>query len=73
MSDDTAVPRPAPHYLTVRQTIEAYPVLGRTRLYELIAAGEIESFTLGRRRVIVAPSVDAYLQRLQRQSAASVA
>jgi excisionase family DNA binding protein len=35
----------------------------RRYLYELLARGELESFTMGRARRIVAASIDAYVQR----------
>lgn len=50
-------------YLTVSQVVDRYP-LGRSKLYELVGAGEVQSFNLGRRRVIVRGSLDAYLARL---------
>lgn len=37
---------------------------GKTRLYELLAAGEIKSIKSGRSRLIFQRSVDAYLARL---------
>jgi len=36
---------------------------GITRLYELIAAGEIDSYTDGRARRIVVSSIRSYVQR----------
>lgn len=50
-------------YITVNQAIENYPI-GRSKLYELISSGDIKSFSLGRRRVVVASSIDAYLAAL---------
>lgn len=35
----------------------------RRYLYELLAHGEVESFTMGRARRIVAASIDAYVER----------
>jgi excisionase family DNA binding protein len=41
--------------------------IGRSRVYELIADGSIESFTLGKRRLIV---VDSYRKLIERQRTA---
>ncbi len=38
--------------------------LGRTTLYELIAAGELETVVVGRRRLVPASSMQAYVDRL---------
>lgn len=39
--------------------------VGRTKVYELIEAGEIETVRIGRRRLVVAESIDAYVERLR--------
>jgi len=39
--------------------------VGRSTLYELIAAGEIESVHIGRRHLVVRSSLDAYVERLR--------
>ena len=39
--------------------------LGRTKVYELIANGELESITIGRARRIPADSIHAYVERLR--------
>jgi excisionase family DNA binding protein len=39
--------------------------VGRTKVYELIAAGELESITIGRARRIPADSIRAYVERLR--------
>jgi excisionase family DNA binding protein len=45
---------------------------GNTRLYELIAAGEIESYRDGRSRKIPVASIQAYVrQRIEAERAAS--
>lgn len=41
---------------------------GRSKLYELIAAGELESFSIGRRRVVVAASLRKLVKRLRAAS-----
>jgi excisionase family DNA binding protein len=45
---------------------EAFPALsiGRTQLFDLLRRGEITSVKVGRRRLIPAASLDAYLARL---------
>jgi excisionase family DNA binding protein len=40
--------------------------LGRTKLHELIAAGEVRSVKIGRRRLIPMAALDEYVDRLQR-------
>jgi len=46
--------------------------LGRTKVYELIGVGEIESVTIGRRRYIIVQSYIDFLRR-QAQSAPALA
>lgn len=41
--------------------------IGRTRVYELIAAGELDSITLGKRRLIV---LDSFRRLIERQRVA---
>jgi len=43
--------------------------IGRTKLYAEIAAGEIETFTIGDRRLITPEAQQRYLARKQQQSA----
>ncbi len=38
---------------------------GRTTVYKLIEAGELETVNIGRRRLVVAESVDRYVERLR--------
>ena len=38
--------------------------LGRTKLYELIAANQLKSFKLGARRLIRVSEIEAFLDRL---------
>lgn len=49
-------------YLSIADAVRATG-LGRTTIYQLVSNGVIESFTIGRRRLIVAES----LQRLHEQ------
>jgi excisionase family DNA binding protein len=44
--------------------------IGKTKLYELLAAGEIESVLIGRCRRIPRPALDDYVVRLRRGDAA---
>jgi hypothetical protein len=40
--------------------------LGRTRVYELIGAGELDSITIGKRRLVI---IESYRQLIERQRA----
>jgi excisionase family DNA binding protein len=48
---------------TVEEAVEA-TTIGRSKLYELIASGEIESITIGRRRVIPADALRRFMDGL---------
>lgn len=39
--------------------------LGRSKLYELLAAGEIESVKVGKRRLIPAQALETFVERLR--------
>jgi excisionase family DNA binding protein len=39
--------------------------LGRSKVYELMRSGELESFTIGRARRIPADALHAYIERLR--------
>jgi len=54
--------------LTVEQAAERLQ-LGRTTLYALIGAGEIESVTVGRLRRIPAEALPEYVSRLRQHAA----
>lgn len=45
--------------------------LGRTKLYDLIARGDLRSVTIGRRRFIPAVAISEYVERLQIQQGGS--
>lgn len=49
---------------------EAARVIGvaRSMLYEIAARGEIESFKLGRRRLILVKNLDAYINRVAKEN-----
>jgi len=42
--------------------------LGRTKIYDLFATGELPSFKVGRRRLIRAETADALFRRLEQQT-----
>lgn len=44
---------------------------GRGRVYELIAAGKLESVTDGRRRFVLGESITRYVERLRQSAAAA--
>jgi excisionase family DNA binding protein len=48
---------------------EAARVIGvaRSMLYEIVARGEVESFKLGRRRLILVKNLDAYINRVAKE------
>lgn len=39
--------------------------IGKTKLYELIGAGELETIHIGRRTLVLQTSIDALVQRLR--------
>ena len=41
--------------------------LGRTKIYELIGNGALETVTLGRRRMIPAAALNEWVERLRRK------
>ena len=56
---------PAPRQmLTVEQAAQALGI-GRTTMFGLIKAGELESVLIGRLRRVPADAIDAYTARLQ--------
>lgn len=38
--------------------------IGRTKYFELIGTGELRSVKIGRRRLVLADSIDAYIEKL---------
>ncbi|MGW8462466.1 helix-turn-helix domain-containing protein [Pseudomonas sp. CLCA07] len=50
---------------------EAARVIGvaRSMLYEIVGRGEIESFKLGRRRLILVKTLEAYINRVAKENA----
>ncbi|NNA76991.1 helix-turn-helix domain-containing protein [Pseudomonas lactis] len=49
---------------------EAARVIGvaRSMIYEIVARGEIESFKLGRRRLILVKNLDAYINKVAKEN-----
>jgi excisionase family DNA binding protein len=56
--------RHAPLLMSVGEAMRALSV-GRTKLYDLIAAGEIELVKIGSKSCIVVDSAAAYVERLR--------
>lgn len=54
-----------PALLTIVGGVTERLSCGRSTVYKLIEAGELETVTIGRRRLVVAESVDAYIERLR--------
>lgn len=57
-----------PVAMTVKNAVRQYGV-GRSVLYQKMKAGELESRTVGRRRLIVVSSLDRLLGLEQREAA----
>lgn len=51
--------------LPIPDAREALGGLGRTKVYELIASGELRTVKIGRRRFVPASAVEEYVSRLQ--------
>ncbi len=47
--------------------------IGRSKFFELIAAGEIETVQIGRSRRVPTEALESYVARLRRQQATSAA
>ncbi len=60
------MPSITPLLLTVEQAAQRLGI-GRTSLYALLKAGEIESVPVGRLRRVPAECLDEYVQRLRSQ------
>jgi hypothetical protein len=44
--------------------------VGRTTAYQLVEAGEVETVYIGARRLVVADSIDNYVERLREKAGA---
>jgi excisionase family DNA binding protein len=69
MAEDSAG-RPVKQLYSAEEAAE-FLGIGRTFLFRLLATGQIESFKIGRKRKITRDALDAYVQRLLREQAAS--
>lgn len=65
---DTANPQNSPPDKLLVTTEEAFDriSIGRTKGYELLDSGELESVYVGRRRLVVVESLEAFVDRLRR-------
>jgi excisionase family DNA binding protein len=64
MTRDTRTPTPLERLLVKPEEAATMLGIGRTRMYELLARGEIPSRRLGRSRLIDPEDVRAYAARL---------
>jgi excisionase family DNA binding protein len=62
MSPSQAIALEAPIVASPNQAMKAL-LVSRSTLYELINAGELESYTEGRSRRIMVASIEAYVKR----------
>lgn len=53
--------------LSVEEALEATGI-GRSKFYELVAAGEIESVEVGRRRLVPVEALQEFVERLRAES-----
>ena len=65
--DDTPPRRGPENHLSIDEAADALGI-GRSRIYELLAAGELVSLRLGRRRWVTRASVEALLERAAQAS-----
>jgi excisionase family DNA binding protein len=57
-----------PIALTVNAAVR-YSGIARTRLYQLMHSGDLESFTIGGRRMFRRDALDAFIDRASRKAA----
>jgi len=57
--------RPDRRLASIPGTTEILGGISRSRVYELLAAGELEAVKIGSRRLVVVASIDAYVERLR--------
>lgn len=50
------------------KSVVAATEVSRTRLFEDISTGQLESFKVGRRRYVTADALDAYIAKLRRDA-----
>jgi excisionase family DNA binding protein len=68
---DIAVEQPPRLLLTVAEAAERLG-LGRTKVYELLARGEIASVRIGAARRVPASALEAYVERLLAEQAGTI-
>ena len=61
---------PVAENVTINEAIHRFGI-GRTKFYELIQAGDIEAFKLGRRTLVRVESVRAFIESLPRAGGAA--
>ena len=66
MQNETSQPDLCPVLLSVAEAARALGI-GRSLLYQLLADGEIASVSIGRRRLVPADALTAYVERLRRE------
>jgi excisionase family DNA binding protein len=67
MAEEASEPGVCPVLHSVHEAAGALGI-GRSLLYELLAAGEIASVSIGRRRLIPADALAACVERLRREA-----
>jgi excisionase family DNA binding protein len=63
ISNEQAANTPLPVLLTVNQALKELGGISKSLLYELINSRQLESFTIGRRRLIPSTAIQAYVKR----------
>lgn len=61
-ADNSAVPFSERRCLSVEQTAE-YLGLGRTTVFNMLRAGELQTLKIGARRLILRASADAFIEK----------
>ena len=69
MQHEANASTPTPTFLPLVQAATLHGI-GRTKIFELAAAGTIETFTIGTRRYVVLESLRTLPERLRKTSAA---
>jgi len=62
--DEDRPAAPRTRLLAIEGVLDRLPI-GRTKLYELLGKGELESCSLGARRFVPEDALDAYIERLR--------
>jgi excisionase family DNA binding protein len=59
----------ADRLLRVEDVAREYLAISRTRVYEMIATGQLESIAIGRSRRVPESAVQAYIDRIKEEQA----